>query len=86
MTTWLAVKMLDGLCGALVAALRRGERDSEAMVMGDGDAISMSMGVPAAWLGAANMVCARAKGVRVFFLDLWAPPPRGSGGVVRELR
>lgn len=45
-----------------MAPLRRGERESEAMDMGDGSAISISIGVP------ANIVWARPKGVLVLFL------------------
>ena len=49
-----AAKMLRPADGALVPPFRRGERESEAMEIGDGSAISMSIGVPAAW--PANMV------------------------------
>lgn len=51
--------------GALVPPLRLGEREREAIEIGDGSDISTSMGVPA-W--PANIVCARPNGVRVLFL------------------
>lgn len=65
-----AAKMLLWLvAGALVAAFRRGESDRDEIVMGEGDAISMSIGVPGA--PAANIVCALAKGVLAFFFVNW---------------
>jgi hypothetical protein len=64
-----AAKMLRPVLGALVAPLRRGDSDKEAIEIGDGSAISMSIGVP------ANIVWARPKGVRAVFLTNFA----GSG-------
>lgn len=55
--------MLAGFdTGGFVAPLRLGDNEREAMAMGLGDAISMSMGVPA-W--PTNIVWARPNGVLV---------------------
>ncbi|KAG7151216.1 hypothetical protein HYQ46_013024 [Verticillium longisporum] len=71
----LALKMLPGFVdGALVASLRLGDKDSDAMAIGEGDTISISMGVPA-W--PANMVWARPKGVRAVFFG----PSLGTSGL-----
>ena len=59
-------KIFDPALGAFVAPLRRGERESEAIDIGDGSDISTSIGVPAP---PANIVWARPNGVRVLFLS-----------------
>jgi hypothetical protein len=59
-----SAKMLRPV-GALIAPFLLGDRESEAMDIGDGSAISISAGVPAL---CANIVCARPKGVRAVLL------------------
>ena len=60
-----AAKMFRLVPGALAPLFRRGDRDKEAIEIGDGSAISISMGVPCT----LNMVCARENGVLVDFLN-----------------
>ena len=67
-----AVKIFRPVLGAFVAPLRRGESERDAMEIGDGSAISTSIGVP------ANIVCALPKGVRVLFFSAFV----GSGELV----
>jgi hypothetical protein len=64
-----AAKMFPPVLGAFTPPFRRGDRDNEAIEIGDGSAISMSIGVP------ANIVCALPNGVRVLFFRTLA----GSG-------
>lgn len=59
-----AAKMLRPALGAFVAPPRRGERDKDAIDIGEGSDISTSIGVPAP----AAYVCARPNGVLVLFL------------------
>jgi len=74
-----AAKMFRVELGALVAPLRRGEREREAMEIGDGSAISISIGVP------ANIVCARPNGVRALFLRAFVGSGESSDNSVRSV-
>ena len=53
--------MLAPLTGAFVPPLRLGDRDKEAMDIGEGSDISTSIGVPGAAGNCPAKVCARAK-------------------------
>ena len=61
-----AAKMFLPVLGAFVTPFLRGDNAREAIEIGDGSAISISIGVPAG--APANIVCARPKGVLVVFL------------------
>lgn len=60
-------KILLPLTGALVPPLRLGERDRDAMDIGDGSDISTSIGVPGATGVCPAKVCARAKPALALF-------------------
>ena len=60
-------KMLLPLVGALVPPLRLGDRESDAMDIGDGSDISTSIGVPGTACSRPAKVCARAKAPLALF-------------------
>ena len=66
--------ILGCVVGGFVRAIRRGDRERESIVTGDGEAISMSIGVPRTDSeGAEEYVCALWKGVRGIFLVMSKP-------------